>query len=261
MTQISYTSYKSTNSTKNVILIHGLLGNKSNLRFIAKRLQTLDYNCYTIDLPDHGQSNHIEKFSFTSYANIVHKWMKDKNIQTAHIIGHSLGGKVAMAMSAKYAKSVNSIVAMDIAPRKYKSVFGDMFKALIQIDTKKLSSRSEASKLLEKDIPKEKIRQFLLQGLVRGEDDCYKWNYNLESFAKNIKYIGANPLGENEKTAIKTLFMRAENSEHIVDEDIELINHHFLDNKIINIKDASHWLHADQPKLVLNTIIDWLNEF
>ena len=130
-----------------VLLLHGLFGQGSNLRRVAKVLEP-EFRVHCLDLPDHGRSVWLEEASLADYAQAIMRWMSESGIASAHVVGHSLGGKVAMQLALSHAPLVNRLVVADIAPVAYVAQHANVFEALQQVSEARCQSRQAAGEIL-----------------------------------------------------------------------------------------------------------------
>ena len=138
------TIYASTSGEgPDVLLLHGLFGQGSNLRGIARALEA-EFRVHCLDLPDHGRSLWLDEASLAHYARAIVRWMSESGIASAHVVGHSLGGKVAMQLALSHGSLVNRLVVADIAPAAYAGQHSEVFDALLQVVEAGCQSRQAA---------------------------------------------------------------------------------------------------------------------
>lgn len=239
-----------------VIILHGLLGTMDNWQTIANSISETHTVCL-LDLRNHGRSPHAEKMNYHLMAEDVASFMSENWINSAVVIGHSMGGKVAMQLAMDNPDLVEKLIVVDIAPREYKPGHLEIFKALSSIDLKKLKDRREAEKLLSESIDDISTVQFLLKNLSREKDGSFSWKMNLPAIEANYKSIIAS-IESIEQFEKPTLFIKGSRSNHIVEGDTELINKLFPNSKIVTIEGAGHWVHADKPKELLEIVYKFI---
>ncbi len=205
------------------------------------------YRVYAVDLPNHGRSPHVSDCTLQSMACAVSGWMDEQKLESAVILGHSLGGKVAMELALMQSAKVEALIVLDIAPVSYVPRHNDVFKGLLAIRPGELSSREEADKILCEYGLESAVRTFLLKNLVR-DTQGFKWRMNLHDIHKSYQQlISANRLG----TYIgRTLFVKAENSDYIVEGYRQDIIGRFPNAQLKIASDTAHWLHAEKPELI-----------
>jgi esterase len=173
-----------------LIILHGLFGMSDNWITMSKRFSENGFHVLVPDLRNHGQSPHSDEWNFKAMAEDVFELMRDKNIARAAVIGHSLGGKVAMQMAAMQAQKLSALVVADMASRKYPVVHGSIIAALNEVKIESLSSRKEAEEMLSKKINDTATLQFLLKNIYwkeAPEGKVLSWRFNLEVISKKIE--------------------------------------------------------------------------
>lgn len=239
-----------------IIILHGLFGMLDNWQTVAKELSK-EFMVFSIDLRNHGKSPHSEAWSVSLMAEDVIEFMHDNWIYEAFLLGHSMGGKVAMEVALAENDMVQKLVVVDIAPKAYEPGHERIFEALQAVPIESIESRSEAEEVIAKYIPELGIRQFLLKNITRNKNGQYQWKMNLASIAKHYDSIIKATPTENQYDS-PTLFLRGGNSNYVLDEDIDLINTLFTDSRIETIQDAGHWVHADQKDILTSSVSNFL---
>jgi pimeloyl-ACP methyl ester carboxylesterase len=212
---------------------------------------------YIVDQRDHGKSPHTNEFDYFHLAEDLLGFMEANWLFSAHIIGHSMGGKTAMQFAALHPEMVNKLIVLDITPKKYKSGHDAIFEALLQMDLKKLSNRNDAEEFLIEKIMDDSTRAFLLKSLKRNKDGSFKWKMNLPLLYDNYEAI-INDLVIDEPIDIPSLFVSGSRSDYIREEDKILIHSKFSNVVFETIQDAGHWLHADKPKVLKHIVKDFI---
>jgi pimeloyl-ACP methyl ester carboxylesterase len=178
-------------------------------------------------------------------AQDVKEFMESNWIHKASILGHSMGGKVAMELALHEPDLVDKLIVVDIGPRAYKPGHQQIFEALHSVPIDEVSSREEATQILLEKIDEKGVVHFLLKNIAREKEGGYRWKMNLKSISKNY-----NTIIESSKTSETfdgdTLFIRGELSNYITEEDKELIEEVFPNSKIETVAGAGHWVHADK---------------
>lgn len=240
-----------------IIILHGLFGMLDNWQTIAKKLAE-NYSVFILDQRNHGKSPHHPDFDYTIMADDLKCFMESNWIYNAHLIGHSMGGKTVMQFALEYADMIDKLIVVDIAPKKYEGGHQLIFEALHSLDLNKIENRKDAETQLEEKIPQFGVRQFLLKNLNRKKEGGYAWKMNLDAIHKNYENILANI--EGEATETETLFLKGEKSRYIQEHDKADIETLFPNAKINTIPNAGHWVHAEQPKILLEEILNFLDE-
>jgi len=248
---------RKTGAGKPLIILHGLFGSADNWMSIAKELSE-SYTLYLVDQRNHGDSGHSEEWNYQVMAGDIVELMDGEGLDKAFLMGHSMGGKTAMFVALSHPDRVEKLIVADIAPRYYAVHHEKILEGLNAIDLETISSRKEADDKLAEYIDEAGIRQFLLKSLTRKEGK-FAWKVNLSVITEKIEIVGEAIAGD--KTFENpTLFMGGANSKYIQDKDKADIDHYFPNNHLIYIKDAGHWLHAEQPAAVIETVKAFLGE-
>ena len=248
-------NYKQTGSGPAVVIIHGLFGSLENLNVIAKALSE-HYTVINVDLRNHGASFHNAQVSYPAMAQDVIHLLDELNISKAHIVGHSMGGKVAMQVAMLDETRVDKLVVLDIAPVDYHPRHNSIIKALQSVQEQRGNSRGEADLIMKEFIDEIGVRQFLLKSLSKFENG-YAWKFNLNTIVENYSKIISN-INETHSCQCDTLFIKGNNSDYILPEHREAIVSLFPNSKAKVIHGAGHWLHAEKPQAVNRSIIDFL---
>jgi pimeloyl-ACP methyl ester carboxylesterase len=227
-----------------VIIMHGLFGMLDNWQSVAKMLSE-KYMVILVDLRNHGKSFHSEDWSISVMAEDVRIFMEENWIYHASILGHSMGGKVAMELALKEPDLVDKLIVVDIAPKAYAPGHDQIFDALNSIPIDQISSREEATEILSSKIDQLGIVHFLLKNIARKKEGGYRWKMNLQTITENYDtIIEATKISETYDG--ETLFIRGSDSNYILKEDEDLIKRIFTNAQIKTIEGAGHWVHADK---------------
>ncbi len=248
--------YREIGEGNPIIILHGLFGASDNWLTIAKELSK-DYKIILPDLRNHGKSFHSDEFSYDVMLEDIATLINENNWLESIVIGHSMGGKTAMFLAAKYPDLIKKLVVVDIGPKSYPIHHQTILEGLGQIDLNQLSSRGEADKILSKYVDEIGVRQFLLKNLSRNDQQKFEWKINLKAITDHIANVG-QALSLQAIFDKTTLFIRGENSNYIVEEDYPLINQMFPKSEIKIIQRAGHWIHAEQPKEFLKVVRDFI---
>ena len=237
-----------------VVLLHGLFGSLENLGAIA-RLLARQYTVYSVDLPNHGRSPHVRGGNLATMAKLVRAWVDSEGLHGINLIGHSLGGKVAMEMSLSAPELVRRLVVVDIAPVAYPERHNDVFAGLRAICLQAISSRTQADHILSEYVQEDAVRTFLLKNLSKGEGG-FTWRMNLDDLeAQYPDLIAANRLGVFPGPV---LFLKGGLSDYITSTYKEEILQRFPSAQLREVENTAHWLHAEKPELVAKLISKFL---
>lgn len=239
-----------------LVILHGLFGSSDNWRYMATQLSQAR-QVITVDLANHGQSPHTENVSYQAMADDVANLIKELGLKSVDMLGHSIGGKVAMTVTASYPNQVHSLIVVDIAPKRYPDRHSDIFDALLAIDLTIMAKRSEVDDVLAKTIPNKAIRQFLLMNLTKTKEEL-KWQLNLPLLAQQYpKLIQA--VCEGIVIKQPSLFIRGALSDYIEDGDVISIKQQFPNADFVTIEQSGHWIHAERPDVFLSTVQAFLS--
>ena len=237
-------NYKKIGTGRPLIILHGLFGSLDNWMTLAKKWSE-DFEVYIVDQRNHGQSPHSIDFSYPLMAEDLKELMDHLNLRSAILLGHSMGGKTVMEFSMKYAKIVEKLIVVDIAPVSYDVHHYKVIDALKSVPLSDISSRKEAEKFLSQYIPDAGTRQFLLKNLYWEESDKLAWRFNLEVLANEIIPISEYAIAEGEFVK-ETLFIAGAKSDYILPEYGAKIKLKFPSYKLESIANAGHWVHAER---------------
>ena len=239
-----------------VIILHGVFGMLDNWQHFAKLLSK-DYWIITLDLRNHGKSPHSEIFDYKSMSNDLIHFMEQHHIKSTNFIGHSMGGKLAMTLALEHPEYVNKLVIIDIGIKAYPPKHNFIFDALCSLDIEKYQNRIEIENELINKIREKRIVQFLLKNIKRDKTSKkFQWKMNLKAIKNNYNRINET-IESDFPFSGDTLFIKGERSDYLLKEDIPQIKALFPNAKFITIKNAGHWVHAEQPDKLLQAI----NEF
>lgn len=233
---------------KPLLILHGFLGMSDNWKTFGTLYAAEGFQTHILDLRNHGKSFHSDDFSYEVMCQDVLDYCNANNIQKVSIIGHSMGGKVAMLFATTYPEKVEKLVVADIGTKYYAPHHEEIFAGLNAVDFSSKPSRTEVEETLFPYIPDFGTRQFLMKSLYWKEPTQLAFRFNLEVFNKNKGAIGA-ALPDGNHFENSTLFIRGANSKYILDSDFEEIKKHFPQAIFETIPNVGHWLHAENPKL------------
>ena len=235
-----------------LVLVHGLFGSATNWRGVARELAR-DYRVISVDLPNHGRSDHADSMTYEYMAAALHAMTPDWGGGPMAWVGHSMGGKAVMSLALTWPEDVHPLVVVDIAPVGYQSGHMELVDAMLGLNLGMVTNRSEAEQLLVRRIPDTPTRLFLLQNLVYQEGGL-KWRLNLDAIRDNMAQIMGFPEYSDAVYSGPALFLRGANSDYISDSGARAITRLFPNAGIETVDHAGHWVHADQPKRVSQAI-------
>jgi pimeloyl-ACP methyl ester carboxylesterase len=252
-----------------VVFVHGLFGQGKNWTTIARGLAD-SHRVTLIDLPNHGHSPWTDRVDYLDMAELVATELEQLG-EPVTLVGHSMGGKVAMQLALRRPELLRALVVVDIAPVSYPptggrtddpdeeaSPFGAYIEAMRALDLDQLTTRDEADAALRDVIPSRMVRSFLLQSLVReglGTDGGWRWRLNLELLDRDLgelRGFPAPPPGAVFEGPV--LWIAGANSTYVLDEDRPHMDALFPATRLVRIKKAGHWVHYEQPEVFLETL-------
>lgn len=250
-----------------IAFCHGLFGQGRNWMQIARALTGPDETgarALLVDLPDHGRSPWTDHFSFHAYAAAVATELRHAApAERWTLVGHSLGGKVAMLVALSQPDLIERLAVIDIAPRVYDSHGWvlDYVDALRELPLAELPDRAAADAALARTIPEPAVRAFLLQNLRRGRDHAWHWQANLDVLART----DANGLGgvgdwpQADATAYHpfrgpVVWVAGSASPYVRDKDAGAMRALFPRVRLVTVKDAGHWVHSEAPEVVTEVL-------
>ena len=239
-----------------LIILHGLFGSLDNWHSIAKTLAS-DFTVLSIDLRNHGKSPHNKTFNYETLRDDVIRFMEENRVKSSHILGHSLGGKVAMNVALSSPEKLEKLVVVDIAPKMYKAGHEAIFEALRTINLSNFFERKEVEDKLLSFVPDLRTRQFLMKGLIRNEMGKPVWKFNIESLAENYLNI-LKSINSEHPFQKESLFIAGSDSEYLIQNDMREIEKLFPKASFKSIENAGHWVHADRPGEFLKTVKSFL---
>lgn len=244
-------NYRQKGTGQTILLIHGLFGNMDNLGLLERELAS-DYQVISVDLRNHGKSFHSEEHNYQVMAEDIIALIRHLQLANVTLIGHSMGGKVAMKVTTMIPETISQQVIMDIAPVVYKERKHDsVFAGLNAVLEKAPTSRSEAMCILAEHIHMDGVRQFLGKSLYRL-NDVFTWRFNVSSLEKN--YLSILDWKAEAVCEVPTLFLKGENSDYLGSQHQSAVNTQFSHAKAHVISHTGHWLHAEKPLQVTRSI-------
>jgi len=231
-----------------LLIIHGFLGMSDNWKSFASLYAAEGFQVHMLDLRNHGKSFHSEEFNYTVMSNDLLEYCQHYNLKNFSIIGHSMGGKVAMLFATTYPEMVEKLIVADIGPKYYAPHHDDILAGLNAVDFSSKPDRTTVEETLYPFIPDFGTRQFLMKNLYWVEPGQLAFRFNLPVFNAKIETIGEALPAENHFDK-PTLFIRGGNSNYILESDLPGIKKHFPNFELVTIPNVGHWLHAENPKL------------
>jgi len=229
------------------VFLHGLFGQGRNFATIARGLVP-EARSLLVDLPNHGRSGWTEDVDLVDMADDVAATVRERARTPVALVGHSLGGKVAMLLALRRPELVERLVVVDISPVPSRSVgqFEHLLGALATIHLDTLDSRGDADAQLAELIPDGAVRAFLLQNLYR-DGDRWAWRANLTLLRASLDVVGGFPDTGDQRYDGPVVWVRGERSDYVGDADDAAMRALFPRTVSVTVKGAGHWVHSEQP--------------
>ncbi len=251
--------YRQFGSGEPVIILHGIFGSSDNWTTIGRRLGKY-FSVYIPDQRNHGHSSHSPVFNYYALVEDLREFMEEHALGNPVLIGHSMGGKVAMSFALDLPHRVKKLVIIDISPKSYsiRREHQDILRVMRSIDPGTLSSRQEAEAALKKWPMSERIQAFILKNLYRIHPDRFAWRINLDSIEDNAELI-FGPIPFSGHYAGPVLVVKGGNSDYIDPDDKSIFSEYFPDVRFLTLPGASHWVHADRPDELFEELFNFLS--
>lgn len=243
--------YQTLGAGQPLVILHGLFGAARNWQHIGQQLAA-EYQVYLLDLRNHGHSPHAPQMDYAAMVGDLVDFIAQQKLSTFHLLGHSMGGKVAMLYALTQEPTLASLTVVDIAPVTYTHDFADVMAGLHAVEAAHVSSRKQADAALAAYVKPLGLRQFLLQNLV-FEHAEYRWRIPISVIGQAIPQIVGFPDVDGAYHGA-TLFVKGADSDYIRTEHDALIRSYFPYAQTETIEHAGHWLHAEQPEAFLQAV-------
>lgn len=253
-------NYKQIGTGENIVLIHGLFGSLENLNMVAKPLSE-QYRITSVDVRNHGDSFHANSMTYPELAQDVITLLDHLAIDSCILLGHSMGGKIAIQVALEQPERIKKLLVADIAPVNYTSHHTQIIAGLKAIDFSTVKRRRDADDQLSEYVDDMGIRQFLLRNLAMNEQGEFSFKCNLNDISENYsQIIKAIELPINKSPYLgKTLFIKGANSDYILPEHKEAITALLPNSQAKVIQGAGHWLHAEKTIAFNKIILAFIN--
>ena len=232
-----------------IVILHGIFGVSDNWVTYGKRLAQEGFEVFVIDQRNHGQSPQSDVFNYLAMTDDLFDFIDEHEIEDPIILGHSMGGKVAMRFALENPQMLNKLIVVDISLKAYgpRKTHKSIIKAMKSVDLSKVKSRQEVEEQVAEFIPELRIRQFIMKNLHRKEKNEFEWKIYIPGIEDNLDLLfdGIDTITKFEKP---TLFVKGGASDYILLEDYDQIRYNFPNAEIITIADASHWVHVESPE-------------
>ena len=241
-----------------LLVFHGLFGMLDNWGSFGKEMGEF-FPVHLIDLRNHGKSFHSPEMSHDDLAHDILHYMEFHKLNKINLLGHSLGGKAVMQFAIKYPIKVDKLIVVDISPKAYPPHHQGIIKALETIDFEKQTSRQEVEEVLHQYISEKSVVQFLAKNLYWTDDKKLNWRFNLKTLSDKYTEFVSNAIKYGVYSG-ETLFIAGEKSNYILPQDEFQIKQQFPNASVVTIKNAGHWVQAENPTDFNEVVKDFLSE-
>jgi len=241
-----------------LLILHGYFGMSDNWKTVGMQFANT-FEVHLIDQRNHGRSFHSDAFDYELLVTDLYNYIQQYNLKKVTLLGHSMGGKVAMLFAVMFPEIVSKLIVVDISPKYYKPHHGQLLEALHTVNFSIHTTRKKVEEVLKIYIHEDHILRFLLKNVYWKSKKELSYRFNLQSLTENNTEVG-EPLPPFTHFKGETLFLKGEKSNYITKEDVLLISTHFANYKIVTIKNANHWPHIDNPKQFANEVSSFLNK-
>ena len=248
-----------------LIILHGLYGSGDNWFTIGRKLSKY-FTVYLVHQRNHGSSPHHPEFNYSVMTSDLEELFADEKINNACLLGHSMGGKVAMNFTLKHPQKVRKLVIIDIAMKNYflsgefapqAVMHQKIVKALSELKINQTDNRKEIEQELSREIPDKSVCQFLLKNLKRNENGEFYWGMNLMAIEDNLAEL-LEAVEATQSTFLgPTLVIRGIHSGYINDADKEEFSYYFPAVTFHDF-DAGHWIHGEKPRELIQLLLEFL---
>lgn len=240
----------------NLIILHGLLGSSQNWHTLAQQFGK-EYRVIVPDLRNHGDSPHGEH-SIELMRQDILQLLDEERISKCVLMGHSMGGLVAMSFAFAHPERLRALIVLDIAPEAPIGRMNWVFEALESVDLSRVEKRTDADRQLAKKIADPGVRQFLLQNLKRQDDGTYAWRCNLPELHRSVESADRFKPKARAEYSGPTLFIGGERSEHQIADKEEIIAKYFPNVELVMIPGAGHWVHVDAMEAFVEVVREFM---
>jgi len=238
-----------------MLVLHGLLGSSRNWQTTGRDLAA-HFHVLALDARNHGRSPHADDMSYEAMVGDLLAWMDARSLPKATIVGHSMGGRTAMALACRHPERVDRLVVVDVAPRAYSwQGHRAEFAAMNELNLDSLQSRQEAEMRFEARVPDLGMRKFLTTNLTRDDDGRWRWQVNLPVLTAALPLLEKGALAPNDRFDGPTLFVVGGRSRYVEAADHASIREHFPAARIATIPESGHNPHMDAREAFVRAVL------
>ncbi len=239
-----------------LLILHGLFGSSRNWQSLVRRYAE-HFDVIAVDLRNHGQSFHSEVMDYSAMAEDVRALIETLGLSAVRMIGHSMGGKVALRLAIDHSSLIDRIVVADIAPVNYQHDHNETLDAMLAVDLNQISSRADADDQMKAAIAEAPLRAFLLQNLVRQQNN-WQWRVNLQAIENHMSELTGFDLSASTHIDTPALFIYGSKSDYVGEAEQQIIQQQFNNGQLHSIEGAGHWLQAEKPDIFFDVTLNYL---
>lgn len=245
MSELIHYKFAGDKSKPCLLIVHGLFGSLDNWQSLAKKWSE-NFYVISIDVRNHGRSFHSDDMRFSSCAMDIKSVLKNESIEKCHLLGHSMGGKIAMEFASLFPDSLISLIIVDVAPYKYPPHHADIFVMIKGTNLAAYTNRNDIENAIRSYIHEEGVVQFMMKNIRRNEQSMkFEWKFNWQVLYRD--YLEIIQYMPQKGFAGKTIFIGGEQSKYITKETSLHIFDLYPKAELEFISNAGHWVHADNP--------------
>lgn len=257
--------YRTMGAGPALVILHGLFGMADNWQTLARRWAApvaeggLGRTLFLVDQRNHGRSPHSAEMNYDLLTQDLEEFFALHELQPDTVVlGHSMGGKVAMNFALQHPEKLARLIVVDIAPRAYPVHHRELLDGLLRIDIGQVKSRDEADRIMQTVAPEADTRLFLLKNLYRADDGRFAWRLNIEALDRHLPELSAE-IRHGDPFLKPTLFIRGGLSKYVTSEDKYFhIERLFPNVEIETVVNVGHWVHAEAPDTVAELVRTFL---
>ena len=242
---------------RTIVLLHGLFGSSANWGSVARQLAAR-YTVLVPDLRNHGQSPHAADVSYAAMAGDLLALLDYRGIDRTLLVGHSMGGKVAMHLALHAPHRVLGLAVVDMAPVAYAHRFDQVFEAFGAVDLPELQGRADADAPMARVLPDPGVRAFLQQNLYRDAEG-WKWRCNLAALREGQARITAFDVDRGVRFAGPSSFIFGTRSDYLLPVHQPLVQQFFPAAHFCAVEGAGHWVYAERPTAFMDCLQQFLS--
>jgi pimeloyl-ACP methyl ester carboxylesterase len=242
-----------------ILILHGFLGMSDNWKSVALTLGQKGFEVHALDLRNHGRSFHHNTFTYEAMSDDIKRYCNANKLSEIHVLGHSMGGKTAMLFACKYPELVKSLTVADIGTKYYPPHHQDILNGLVAVDFSHKPDRAAVDSVLKQFIKIASVRQFLTRSLYWKSQEQLDFRFNVPVFMESYDEIG-KALPESLSFSKEVLFIRGGVSNYILDDDWTAIQQQFPRAVLETIPEVGHWLHAENPTMFIEILLNFYDK-